>query len=424
MNKSILEQLKIIGQLYSDGIISKEEMEVEKRKIIGASTPNPSTNREETIITGEDTDVNDRYQTSEHQHDYAGSNDTKQNNSSAQTERVEDRHKFHLPKWAYIAIPSAIVLITIAIVLIAKHTNNDDEAYSEIEIPAEPYVTDAHDLIYVDNSTTLDELFCDENIGDTIIRFDYNSLTMAGDYPNGPIAAAIINAHYVDCEMIGPQTAMYGVVKYGYKGQEYTYYCDGSTTAGCLTDPLVWVYNSQTKQLFAYMKPHFTYNEFYSLFKKYEYGLHKDNLPESFEAGGVTVRRIKKITHTISGYDEELGSEFVGTFYVYASDNVIFNGLDFTSDGYDFRMPIFYSEDEDNWMVAVLSNYGYNISFYIPHKDFASVSNLFNHDEPVTFIGSYDEDYFIREYKDGNCMVRFTQTPNVNEVKFWILGYD
>ncbi len=98
------------------------------------------------------------------------------------------------------------------------------------------------------NSLTLDDVFCNENIGKQV-DLDYNELTGYGAR-SSQIGDAMMNAHVKGGEILGPRTCIKGTIQ-RYNGQKNMFCCKGSTSAGSFSDKLLWIYDKTNKRLSA-----------------------------------------------------------------------------------------------------------------------------------------------------------------------------
>ena len=143
--------------------------------------------------------------------------------------------------------------------LIAENTDADDNSASSVDYssdiqevePATEVVNEGKNLsspIRSDNSLTMDDIFCDQNVGKKI-DISYADISDCGER-DSQIGDAMVNANYLGGEFLGPRTYMQGRIK-NYKGKSGVYCCDGSTCAGPYTDVLLWIYDRNNKTLTA-----------------------------------------------------------------------------------------------------------------------------------------------------------------------------
>ena len=99
----------------------------------------------------------------------------------------------------------------------------------------------------IDNTTTLAQIFNDENVGKLIntgywelVGFDDNSF-------EGPLAKAIMG-----CNTIGARNEINGILRRGLNGDRNTLYVGGTCSGGPYTARVLWIYNKATRSLSVY----------------------------------------------------------------------------------------------------------------------------------------------------------------------------
>lgn len=98
------------------------------------------------------------------------------------------------------------------------------------------------------SSLTLDDVFCDANLGKQVDLYYHDLTNMDETYSQ--IAEAMMDATVKGGEILGPRTGMNGKIQ-KYKGKANVYCCKGFTCAGPVTDKLLWIYDRSKKKLSA-----------------------------------------------------------------------------------------------------------------------------------------------------------------------------
>ena len=109
----------------------------------------------------------------------------------------------------------------------------------------ETQVTDANKdkkvklLTDVDNSTQLDAIFCDANVGKTL-RASYWDLVEMGNKKDGPLAKMILSNGF-------PRGGVDGIIIKDYGGKKGTYACGGYAAGGECYWYVIFLYDSVSK---------------------------------------------------------------------------------------------------------------------------------------------------------------------------------
>ena len=93
----------------------------------------------------------------------------------------------------------------------------------------------------VSNDMSLDEIFCEANVGKTISA-SYWDLVEMGDKEDGPLATLILTSGF-------PRSFISGVITKDYDGQKGTYSCGGYAVGGECQAPVIYTYNAKTKEM-------------------------------------------------------------------------------------------------------------------------------------------------------------------------------
>lgn len=96
------------------------------------------------------------------------------------------------------------------------------------------------EMVKVDNSTSLDVIFCDANVNKRLSAF-YWDLTEMGEKEEGPLATMLLTTDLA-------RSSVNGIIGKGFKGQKDVYYCGGFASSGECGWPVIYTYNPKTKE--------------------------------------------------------------------------------------------------------------------------------------------------------------------------------
>ena len=104
----------------------------------------------------------------------------------------------------------------------------------------------------VDNTTPLDAIFNDKNVGKEICTTYWDLVGLEGEAEEGPLAGAMISAG-----TIGARNQICGLIRKGNplnsaKEAGDHYYCGGTCSGGPYTARVLWIYNKRTQTLSVY----------------------------------------------------------------------------------------------------------------------------------------------------------------------------
>ena len=97
-----------------------------------------------------------------------------------------------------------------------------------------------HKILEVDNDMTLNDIFCEENVGKKI-EASYWDLVENGEKEDGPLANLILISGF-------PRSYIDGFIVKDYNGKKGTYACGGYAVGSECQAPIIFTYNPTTKE--------------------------------------------------------------------------------------------------------------------------------------------------------------------------------